>query len=715
MRPPVIASFLIATLLVTACGGNDDGGQTPPADPAADILTTTDSPRQVKASNRNAATGSAQAQTAPESVLTTEPITLPDPTIRSRLADGAQAEPNPARQSAIDAEVPLAFGISDGSVRVSGIISEPSAIEVVRFAATSGDLVRIRVDGHAGMDPVATLVWPDGKTTVNDDESSVNRDSRIVFRSTETATYDLVVSAFDENSIGAFDVVIDRVSLVLDEVNRDLVLGASVSGVLGDPEDIDRFTLVAVAGSAIRIEIDGDIGVDTYTEVRDPDGRIVAQNDDGGHGLDAAVEIDVLVHGPYLIDVSAVNAKYGAYQIVARRQVETAPTTSHPAADAALHYFAALRDGDAEGVWRLVGPEARVLWGWESAADVDRDLPKLDPLRAAGFPFRTATFQAGGRARVEIGVLPASGSLDAAVVVDLLRADAGWLVEFVAHQRGNLSNLAYLGPAPPTAPLPLRVSESRPPAASAVGAVVIDAASGATLYEQAARNPLAPASLTKVATAILAIENGDFDTIVDIDVDSRLMPSSSVMGLRPGDRFTVLDLLHGLLLNSGNDAAIAIGRHLAGSDGAFVEQLNDLLARLGLQDSHFTNAHGLDAPQHQASALDLAYLARYAMTLPEFREIVRMPEIIARGSRDIRLKNTNTFLDASNDAIGVKSGYTERAHETLIAAVERNRHTLIIVLLNAPKRNTDAGALADWAFASHCWPGEPIGTAASTC
>jgi D-alanyl-D-alanine carboxypeptidase len=366
-------------------------------------------------------------------------------------------------------------------------------------------------------------------------------------------------------------------------------------------------------------------------------------------------------------------------------------------------------------MWALAGPEARALWGWESAADIQRDLPKLQPLRAAGFPFRTATLQAGGRARVEIGVLPESGAFDGAVVLDLLRTDVGWLVEFVAHQRGELPELAYLRPAPPTAAMPLRISESQPPAVSAVGAVVIDAASGATLFEQAARSPLPPASLTKVATAILAIEQGDLNKIAEIDVDRRSMPSSSVMGLRPGDRFTVRDLLRGLLLNSGNDAAIAIGRHLAGNDDAFVDQLNDLLARLGLRESHFTNAHGLDDAQHQASALDLAYLARYAMTLPEFREIVRLDEAVARGSRDIRLENTNSFLDAVDGAIGVKSGYTERARETLIAAVERDGHVLIIVLLRAPLRNTDAAALVDWAYGSHCWPDDAAGSGVDAC
>jgi serine-type D-Ala-D-Ala carboxypeptidase (penicillin-binding protein 5/6) len=151
---------------------------------------------------------------------------------------------------------------------------------------------------------------------------------------------------------------------------------------------------------------------------------------------------------------------------------------------------------------------------------------------------------------------------------------------------------------------------------------VLDEASGALLYGKNADRPLPPASLTKVATAIVALESGSLDDTVAVDVDSRKMKSSTVMGLLPGDEFSLRDLMFGLLLPSGNDAALAVGRHVGGSDAEFVAMMNALAASLGLEQTHFANAHGLSARRHVSSAEDLALLARHAMSIPEFREIV---------------------------------------------------------------------------------------------
>lgn len=241
------------------------------------------------------------------------------------------------------------------------------------------------------------------------------------------------------------------------------------------------------------------------------------------------------------------------------------------------------------------------------------------------------------------------------------------------------------------------------PALSASAAVVLDEASGAVVFEQDAHRRLAPASLTKVAAAMVVLESGlDVDTLVTTDVDSTLMYGSSVMGLEPGDQFTVRDLLYGLMLPSGNDAALALGRAVAGSDDAFVAMMNDLVERLGLEDTHFTNPHGLGSRDHYSSAYDLAVLSRYAMTNPTFAEIVRTPSWIAMGSRTIELPNVNPFL-AYPDADGLKTGYTNRAGKTLIASAMREGHRLYAVLLNAPDRDGDAWALMDWAFNNSTW------------
>jgi D-alanyl-D-alanine carboxypeptidase len=234
-------------------------------------------------------------------------------------------------------------------------------------------------------------------------------------------------------------------------------------------------------------------------------------------------------------------------------------------------------------------------------------------------------------------------------------------------------------------------------------AIVIDEASGEILYSQDGREALAPASLTKIATAILAIEGTDLEAWVGSDVDGRNMPGSSLMGLRPGDCFQMRDLVRGLMLRSGNDAALAIARYQAGSDSAFVHQMNTLLQRLGLTDSNFENPHGLDRSGHVASAYDLAMLARYGMQLDEFRETVSSSVWTANGNRTLTMYNINGFLNAYDDADGVKTGFTGDAGRTFVGSATRDGHRLYVVLLNSDDRYGQAAELLDWAFDNHSW------------
>lgn len=254
-----------------------------------------------------------------------------------------------------------------------------------------------------------------------------------------------------------------------------------------------------------------------------------------------------------------------------------------------------------------------------------------------------------------------------------------------------------------TAAAPVPVRSTPAPAIGAAAAVVIDGASGAVLYEKNAHQPLPPASLTKMATAILAVEAGNLDRWVSVDVDSRAMADSTLMGLRPGDCFRMRDLLYGLMLPSGNDAALAIGRGQAGTDAAFVESMNALVGRLGLKETRFVNPHGLNAAGHVASANDLALLARYGMTMPDFVAAVGARQWSAQGSRTIYLSNTNSFLARYPGADGVKTGYTEEAGRTLVASVMHDGRRVFVAVLNAPNREADAQALFDWAFTSFVW------------
>lgn len=254
-----------------------------------------------------------------------------------------------------------------------------------------------------------------------------------------------------------------------------------------------------------------------------------------------------------------------------------------------------------------------------------------------------------------------------------------------------------------------------PPDSTSAAVLLLDDASGAVLFERNGHRTLPPASLTKVVTAIIAIEQGDLEATVEVDVDSRTMRGSSVMGLQPGDRFALRDLLYGLMLPSGNDAAIAIARHISGSDAAFIVEMNALMRRLGLKESTFSNPHGLSGVGHSASAYDLAMLSRYALTLPAYREIATADMWTARGSREISMYSLVTearwFIPGVDAA---KSGFTDSAGRTLVASAERDGHRIHVVVMNNPYTEATAAALVDWAFANFDWAQPPTTSSGAT-
>src|SRR3990172_91439 len=173
-------------------------------------------------------------------------------------------------------------------------------------------------------------------------------------------------------------------------------------------------------------------------------------------------------------------------------------------------------------------------------------------------------------------------------------------------------------------------------------------------------------------TALLALERGQLDRLVRVDVDASQLGYSSVMGLRPGEELTLEDLLYGLLLPSGNDAALAVAGHLGGSVARFVDLMNQRAAELGLVNTHFANPHGLDAPEHYSSAADLVRLARTAMANPTFAKIVSTRERTVRGKlATYELRNTNRLLGTYPGVDGVKTGSTDAAGQCLVAAAQR--------------------------------------------
>ncbi len=243
------------------------------------------------------------------------------------------------------------------------------------------------------------------------------------------------------------------------------------------------------------------------------------------------------------------------------------------------------------------------------------------------------------------------------------------------------------------------VQQGRPPQVSAAAAVIVDLDSGITLYARNADVPRPPASTVKIMTALLVLRKADVREEVIVSANAAATGGSR-MGLVAGERLTVLDLLYGLLLPSGNDAAVALAEHVAGSEAAFVAEMNREAARLGLQHSRFANPHGLDAEGQFTSAADLVIIARAALDYPVFTEIVRTPRARIAG-RD--LTNTNELLGGYPAADGIKTGTTDAAGECLVASVSRQGHRVIAVVLGSQDRYTDIRALLNYAQAGWRW------------
>ena len=256
-----------------------------------------------------------------------------------------------------------------------------------------------------------------------------------------------------------------------------------------------------------------------------------------------------------------------------------------------------------------------------------------------------------------------------------------------------------------SASAPTRVLPIAPPAVTAGQVAVVDDASGLLLYGSAAHQREAPASTTKIATAIVTLEHADsLDTAVRITVNGPAMAAadgSSIMGLTPGERLTLHTLLAGLLLPSGNDAAEQLAISVAETRMQFIGWMNSVATEeLGLQDTHFVNPSGLDADDHYASAYDLAQLARRAMREDVFREIVARPEIRAEG---YVLTGHNPLIGAYRGADGVKTGSTDAAGHVLVASATRNGHRVYAVVMHSDDIQSDATALLDWTFQEFQW------------
>ena len=233
------------------------------------------------------------------------------------------------------------------------------------------------------------------------------------------------------------------------------------------------------------------------------------------------------------------------------------------------------------------------------------------------------------------------------------------------------------------------------PEISAKAAVLVHPASGRVLYAVNEDMPLLIASTTKLMTALVAVRNVPLEKRVRIRPEWTGAEGSS-MYLRTGEEYSVRELLEGLLLASGNDAALALAGITAGNEAAFAEKMNECAAELGLQNTHFENPHGLDAPGHCSSASDLARI------MADVCKHETLLSILGERScriRDLSLENHNKLLSCPGVFAG-KTGYTMAAGRCLVSACKRNDMELICVTLDDPDDWQDHAALYDWAYSA---------------
>lgn len=238
---------------------------------------------------------------------------------------------------------------------------------------------------------------------------------------------------------------------------------------------------------------------------------------------------------------------------------------------------------------------------------------------------------------------------------------------------------------------------------SAECAVLMEAQSGRVLFASNASAQRAMASTTKIMTALVVIENCNLEDVVTVPKEAVGIEGSSIY-LAAGEKLTVKDLLYGLMLRSGNDAATALALHCSGNISDFAELMNRCAENIGARDTNFANPSGLPAQNHYTTAYDLALIASKAMQHDVFREIVSTQKTtIPWGGHDTDrlLINKNKMLYQYDGADGIKTGYTMAAGRCLVASATRNDMTLIAVVLNSSPMYADCAAMLDFGFANY--------------
>jgi len=227
--------------------------------------------------------------------------------------------------------------------------------------------------------------------------------------------------------------------------------------------------------------------------------------------------------------------------------------------------------------------------------------------------------------------------------------------------------------------------------------ILMDELSGRVLVEKNSHQKMPMASTTKIMTALLALEKGNLDDNVLIDDDSVNIEGSSIY-LEKNEVINLKDLLYGLMLRSGNDAAMAIGKYIGGTVDNFVTMMNIKAKSINALNTNFKNPHGLDDLEHYSTAYDLALITREALKNKDFKEIFRTKSYIANRDRNNYFVNKNKTLWEYEGGDGGKTGYTMKTGRCLVSTSSRNGFRLIAVSLNAPDWFNDNYKLLDYGF-----------------
>ena len=262
------------------------------------------------------------------------------------------------------------------------------------------------------------------------------------------------------------------------------------------------------------------------------------------------------------------------------------------------------------------------------------------------------------------------------------------------------------------APYPKKVFQESTPYLTAQSVIIRDVQSAVPMFELNTGVQLRPASITKLMTALIVLDNYNLDQILTVN---KLTPAEAQadMGLMVGDMITVQNLLYGLLIPSGNDAAATLADNFPGGTGNFISSMNEKAQQLHMENTHFDNPSGLDNPTHYTTANDLSLLTMEILKNDFLSGLIKTRSITVTdvtGERIYKLQNVNQLLGYTFGVDGVKTGFTDEAGQCLITSVSRSGHRIIIVMLKSQDRFGESARLVEWVFRNYNWIDLTTGT-----